>query len=273
MRIKALASLLLAAMLIPIAPVLGAEGVGVQWFGQSAFRITSPNGKVIVIDPFLTQNPMAPDKYRDLDAMGDVDLILVTHAHGDHWGDTAALARKTGAKVALNADFGSTIRTLGILPGEQLIRFNKSGPIQPLGGEITITMVHAEHSSAFTHENAAGEPAVFPGGAPVGYIIEFADGYTVYHMGDTGVFGGMEWIGHYYRPDLALVPIGGHFTMDPEHAAYALKRFVRPKQAVPIHYGTFPPLRGTPQEFTRALGDSPIEVTVMEPGGSHRFGR
>ena len=125
----------------------GAQAAEVQWFGQSAFKIATPGGKVILIDPFITKNPKTPEALKDLAKLGPVDLVLVTHGHGDHIGDTAKIAEMTGAKVALNADMGQTFRTLGIVPGDQLIRFNKSGPIQPLGEGITITMVRAEHSS------------------------------------------------------------------------------------------------------------------------------
>lgn len=258
--------LLMTMVLLTASVAHAAEGVRLQWFGQSAVKLTAPGGKVIVIDPFIRNNPLLPEGSRDLERLGAVDLILVTHAHGDHWGDTAALARLTKAPVALNADFGQTIRELGIVPGDQLIRFNKSGPVQPVGDGITVTMVHAEHSSDFVHE---GE--VHPGGEPAGYIIEFDNGLTLYHMGDTGVFGDMEWIGEYYQPDVALVPIGGHFTMDPQHAAYAIDRLVKPEIAIPIHYGTFPPLKGTPDEFIDALGDTSVEVMVLSPGDERTF--
>lgn len=255
------------AALLFVSAAVAADSMRLQWFGQSAVKLTAPDGRVIVIDPFIRNNPVLPEDLRDLDKLGQVDLILVTHAHGDHWGDTTELAKRTQAPVGLNADFGNTIRTLGILPGEQLIRFNKSGPIRPIGDGITVTMVHAEHSSDFVHDSA-----VHPGGEPAGYIIKFANGFTVYHMGDTGVFGDMAWIGEYYQPDLALVPIGGHFTMDPQHAAYAIDELVKPKQALPIHYGTFPPLKGTPEEFAEALGDSDVDVVTMSPGDHRRIG-
>ena len=260
--------LMLAVALVSAAPaVQAADAVKMQWLGQSAIKLTAPDGKVILIDPFITQNPVTPAKDKDLKALGKVDLILITHAHQDHVGDTQALAKMTGAKVACNADLAQTFKTLGVVPADQLIGFNKSGPIQPLGDGITITMTHAEHSSNFVHDDpATSKPSVFPGGEPAGYIIRFKDGYTVYDMGDTGVFGDMAWIGNYYQPDLALVPIGGHYTMDPAHAAYAVSKLVKPKAVLPFHYGTFPPLKGTPAQFKAALGDSPIKVLSMQPG-------
>jgi L-ascorbate metabolism protein UlaG (beta-lactamase superfamily) len=266
---KLVTALCLAAF---AASASAAGKLGLQWFGQSAVKLTSPEGKVIVIDPFLTHDPATPAKYKDLKALGKVDLILVTHAHADHFGDTAALARLTGAKVALNSDFAQTLRTLGVLPAGQFIGFNKGGPIHPLGPGITITMTHAEHSSDFVYTDpATGKQRVYPGGEPAGYIIRFENGFTVYDMGDTDVFGDMAWIGAYYHPDLALVPIGGHYTMDPAHAAYAVKKLVKPKIVLPFHYGTFPALTGTPAEFTKALGQTSIRVLKMKPGDSVSF--
>ncbi len=249
-----------------------ARAAELQWFGQAAFKITTPGGKVILIDPFITKNPKTPADLKDLAKLGPVDLILVTHGHGDHVGDTAKIAEMTGAKVALNADMGQTFRTLGMVPGDQLIRFNKSGPIHPLGDGITITMVRAEHSSEVVYKDPeTGAQSVHPGGEPAGYIIELEDGMTIYHAGDTGVFGDMAWIGSYYKPDVALLPIGGHFTMDPAHAAYAVRELLKVMTVVPIHYGTFPPLKGTPEQLEAALGDYPAEVIVMQPGEIRDF--
>jgi L-ascorbate metabolism protein UlaG (beta-lactamase superfamily) len=242
-----------------------------QWFGQSAVKITTPDNKIILIDPFITGNPKTPEALKDLNKLGKVDLILLTHGHGDHIGDTSRIAAMTNARVAMNADMGHTFGTLGIVPYEQLIRFNKSGAITPLKG-ITVTMVRAEHSSEVVHKDPdSGNKKVYPGGEPAGYIIELENGYRIYHAGDTGVFGDMKFIGDYYKPDLALLPIGGHFTMDPAHAAYAVKNMLRTKNVVPIHYGTFPPLKGTPVQLIKALGDFPVNVIVMNPGERRTF--
>jgi L-ascorbate metabolism protein UlaG (beta-lactamase superfamily) len=237
------------------------QAMELQWFGQAAFKITTESGKVIVIDPFLVKNPKTPDAFKDLKALGKVDLILVSHGHFDHTADVQALAAMTGAKVGMNADMGSVYASLGLLTQDQLIRWNKSGTVTPLGEDIKITMVRAEHSSTVTHDGA-----VHAGGEPVGYVIELENGFKIYHSGDTGVFGDMRMIGEYYRPDLALVCIGGWFTMGPKEAAYAMAELMKPKTVVPMHYGTFPPLKGTPEEFITALGDAQIEVKVMQPG-------
>jgi L-ascorbate metabolism protein UlaG (beta-lactamase superfamily) len=248
-----------------------AQAAELLWYGQSAFRIDTPGGKVILIDPFITKNPKTPERLKDLGALGKVDLILLTHAHGDHVGDTVAIAKASGAKVAMNADLGQTFATLGLLPMEQLIRFNKSGPIKPLDG-VTVTMVRAEHTSELVHRDPKTKAkSVHPGGEPAGYVIELENGFKIYHAGDTGVFGDMAFIGGYYEPDLALLPIGGHFTMDPAHAAYAVRELLKVGKVVPMHYGTFPPLKGTPAEFKEALGDFEAEVFVMEPGQTRRF--
>jgi L-ascorbate metabolism protein UlaG (beta-lactamase superfamily) len=257
---------LAAALPLVLLAAAAAQATEVQWFGQSALKIVSPGGKVIVIDPFITKNPKTPEEHKDLAKLGKVDLILVTHGHGDHIGDTAALAAMTGAPVALNADMGHTFRLLGLVPAEQLIRFNKSGPIRPLGDGIAITMVHAEHSSEVLHEDT-----LYPGGEPAGYILELEDGTTLYHAGDTGVFGDMAFIGSYYRPDVSFLPIGGHFTMDPAHAAYAVRELLKVETVVPIHYGTFPPLKGTPAALKAALGDYDAEVVEMQPGETRKF--
>ncbi len=262
----------LATSLIGIGWFAAAQAVDLQWYGQSAIKITTDQGKVILIDPFITRNPKTPAEFKDLNKLGKVDLILVTHGHGDHIGDSAAIARMTGAKVALNADMGHTFGTLGIVPYKQLIRFNKSGPIKPLGDGITITMVHAEHSSEVVHKDPqSNEKRVFPGGEPAGYIIELENGFTIYHAGDTGVFGDMKFIGEFYDPDLSLLPIGGHFTMDPVHAAYAVKNLLKSRTVIPIHYGTFAPLKGTPEQFKKALGPSTTKIIVMNPGDTRKF--
>lgn len=267
----AMGALTTTLVLLAAGPRL-AQAFDLQWFGHSAFKITTPGGKVILIDPFITKNPKAPQELKDLSKVGKVDLILVTHGHGDHVGDTVAIAQMTGAKVGLNSDLGRTFASLGWVPPEQLVRFNKGGTVTPLGGDVRITMVRAEHSSDVVEEDpATKKTTMHPGGEPAGYIIELENGFTIYHAGDTGVFGDMAFIGEYYKPDLALLPIGGHFTMDPAHAAYAVRNLLKVTTIIPMHYGTIPPLTGTPEQFTKALGDFPTTVIVVKPGETRTF--
>lgn len=260
-----------AAMVM--ASAAQAEDVSVHWYGQAAFKIVSPGGKVILIDPFISKNPKTPADQKDLSKIGKVDLILVTHGHGDHVGDTFELARMTGAKVAMNADMGSTYQALGMIPKEQLIRFNKSGVIAPIGEGIRVTMTRAEHSSSVRAKDPiSGKTMVYPGGEPSGYIVRLENGYKIYHAGDTGVFRDMGFINTYYRPDLALLPIGGHFTMGPAHAGWAVRNYLKDvKTVMPMHYGTFPILKGTPDQFRKALKDHKVDVVVMNPGETREF--
>jgi len=246
--------------------------VTVQWLGQSAFRITSVSGKVILIDPWLTRNPKTPERYKDLKALGQVDLVLVTHGHGDHVGDGPELAKLHNAPLYGPAGLNDTLTALGILPKELSPRFNKGGVITPLGPGIRITMTRAEHSSEFRWLNPETHKSeVHVGGEPAGFIIEFENGFKLYHMGDTGLFGDLELIGKYYRPDLVLMPIGGHFVLSPADAAYATRKYLKPRYVIPMHYGTNPNLRGTPGEYLQALGRSTTQVKVLQPGGESTF--
>jgi L-ascorbate metabolism protein UlaG (beta-lactamase superfamily) len=246
--------------------------VEVHWLGQSATKLTTPTGKVIVIDPFLTNNPKTPQAFKNLDALGKVDVILVTHGHGDHTGDVAELAKRTGAKVLGPAGLIATLTDLGWVPQDQGIRFGKGGTVTPAGPQIRITQVRAEHSSEVTvTDPATKKTTTYPGGEPCGFVIEFENGFKLYHMGDTGLFGDMKLIGEYYKPDLIMIPIGGHFVMDPKDAAYATREMLKPKHAIPFHYGTFPVLRGTPQEYQAALGQTTTQIHPISPGDKLTF--
>jgi L-ascorbate metabolism protein UlaG (beta-lactamase superfamily) len=272
---KALATAGFTALSL-FAGVASAAEIEVLWLGHGTSRITSTTGRVIVIDPFLTKNPKAPAEYRNLKALGKVDLILVTHGHGDHVGDLQELARLSGATVVTNWELGLNMISLGVLDSDKVITMNKGGTVTPLGRGIKIHMVPADHSSginlkAMGLEWEAGSPSQVFTGAAVGYVVELENGFTIYNSGDTGVFGDMALINRFYAPDLALVPIGGYFTMDPEGAAYAVGELIKPTQVIPVHYGTFPVINRTPAEFKKALGDSPIEVLDVAPGQALKF--
>ena len=270
-----LSGALIVVLALTLPALLTAQPSGkveLLWLGQAAWKITSTAGKVIVIDPWLTQNPKTPADYKDLAKLGKVDLILVTHGHGDHVGDVKALAAMTGAKVYGPAGLIATLIDVGWVSPEQGVRFGKGGKVNPLGPQITITQTRAEHSSELTiTDPATKKSTTHPGGEPAGFIIEFENGFKVYHMGDTGLFGDMKLIGEYYKPDLILMPIGGHFVMDPKDAAYATKEFLKPKFVIPMHYGTTPVLRGTPQEYMAALGQTSTKVFPINPGDKLEF--
>jgi L-ascorbate metabolism protein UlaG (beta-lactamase superfamily) len=267
--------------LVGLAPLFAdtasAANVEVMWFGHATTRITSVEGKVIVIDPFLKKNPKTPAKYKDLKALGKVDLILVTHGHADHVGDLKELAALTGAKVVAPYGYVLNIVALGLFDGAKTIGMNKGGTVTPLGRGIKVHMVPAEHGSSVDlgsfglKGSETGALKAVEGGASVGYVIELENGFKIYHSGDTAVFGDMALIREFYQPDLAMVCIGGHFTMDPAGAAYAVSKLIKPKQVIPIHYGTFPVINRTPAEFKKALGASPIKVLDVEPGQAVRF--
>lgn len=249
-----------------------AEGkTEVQWLGQAATRITTPGGKVIVIDPWITSNPKTPERYKTLESLGKVDVILVTHGHFDHFADAPALSRLNNVPVHGPAGLMQSVAALGILPADKVVRFGKGGTVTPLGADIKITQVRAEHSSELAHKDAAGKDAVHPGGEPAGFIIEMENGFKIYHMGDTGLFGDMSLIGSYYKPDLVLIPIGGHFVMSPKDAAYATRDMIKPRFAIPIHYGTTPQLKGTTAEYISALGEGSAKVFPINPGDKLEF--
>lgn len=270
--IRIACSLLLAALLPAASAQTAASGkTEVLWLGQSAFRITTPGGKVIVTDPWLIQNPLTPPEYKNLEALGKVDVLLVTHGHLDHFADAPALAKLNQVPMVAPGDMNQTVGLLGILPANLAPRFNKSGTITPAPG-IKVTAVHAEHSSIIVWKNpATGKEEVHPGGEPVGYIIELENGFRIWHMGDTGLFSDMKFISDYYRPDLVLMPIGGHFTMGPADAAYATREWIRTKAVIPMHYGANPLGKGTPDEYARALGDSATRVLALKPGEKATF--
>lgn len=231
-------------------------GVKLTWLGHSTFLIESPQGKRILIDPWLEGNPKCPDAYKA--GVGDVDLMLATHGHGDHIGDAVSVAKDTGCTVVGIFEFANWMQMKGV-DGDNVIGMNKGGTVDVDG--IKVTMVNAFHSGGFIED---GDLVYL--GEPAGYVIEFENGYKVYHAGDTCVFGDMALIGELYSPDLCLLPIGDHFTMDPREAAKAVE-LLGATDVVPMHYGTFPILTGTPDAL-RAAASHVAGLTVydLEPG-------
>ena len=242
------------------------------WLGQASFRIKTPGGKTIVIDPWLTGGPKTPAPYKtDISALGKVDLLLVTHAHVDHIGDAPDLAKMHKTKLYGPADMVTPLITLGVLPADLGHRFNKTGSVKPLPG-IKVTAVQAEHSSLLVWKNPATDKnESHPAGEAVGYIIELENGFKIWHMGDTGLFGDMKFITERYKPDLVLMPIGGNFTMAPDDAAFAARNWIQPKMVIPMHYNSNPLTPGTLAEFQEAMKGSSVKVVPMTEGQSVEF--
>lgn len=242
------------------------------WLGQSGFRIKTPGGKSIVIDPWITQGPRAPAEFKkDLSALGHVDFLLVTHAHVDHLADAPDIAKLNQSILYGPADMITPLITLGIMPANLTHRFNKSGSIEPFAG-IKVTAVHADHSSLLVFNNPiSGKAESHPAGEPVGYIIELENGFKIWDMGDTGLFPDMKFISEYYAPDLVLIPIGGNFTMGPTEAAYAINTWIKPKMVMPMHYGSNPLAKGTVAEFLDAMKNSKSKIIQMTEGQTLEF--
>jgi L-ascorbate metabolism protein UlaG (beta-lactamase superfamily) len=238
--------------------MLRMRGNQLTWLGHAAFRITTPSGKVVVIDPFLSANPACPPALKKPDR---VDIMLITHGHGDHLGDAVALANQFKPEIVCIADMGAWLGSKGI---EKVIGMNKGGTVA-VGG-IEVTMVHALHSSWIDD----GGQIVY-GGEAAGYVIQLPGGLTIYHAGDTQVFGDMKIISDLYKPELALLPIGDHYTMGPREAALAI-RLLDIKHVVPMHYGTFPVLTGTPERLRELTQDiAGLEIHALKPGESFEY--
>lgn len=230
------------------------------WLGHAAFRMDTPSGKRIYVDPFLTGNPKCPEDELEPER---VDAICITHGHNDHVGDTLALARRFQCPVVAPVELRDYLAMQGYEP-QGPHDPNKGGTVDVDGTKVTL--VHAQHSSSYVTEKEGGGLEIVYTGEPCGLVFDFGDGGSkIYFAGDTNVFGDMALIARLYAPDVAVLPIGGHYTMDPKEAALALE-LLGVRRCIPCHYGTFPVLAGTPEEL-RELA-SGVEVIAPEPGGS-----
>ena len=239
------------------------EGMTLTWLGHSTFLIRTPNGKRILIDPWVQNNPACPPDQKDV---GPVDLMLVTHGHFDHIEDAVPIAKATGCKVVGIFELASWLMSKGVGAegGELVFPMNKGGSLRFDDLGLTVSMVHADHSCGIKD----GDQILY-GGEAVGYVVTLDEGFAFYHAGDTAVFSDMSLIAELYRPTLALLPVGDRFVMSPREAARAAAFLSSSVQAiVPMHFGTFPLLTGTPdalREQMRAVGVS-VDVLEMTPG-------
>ncbi|MGQ0793816.1 MAG: metal-dependent hydrolase [Deltaproteobacteria bacterium] len=230
------------------------RGAQITFLGHSTFKITSPGGRTVLIDPWVGGNPACPDNLKTFDKL---DVIAITHGHFDHMADAIALANQHKPTVVANWEICQWLGSKGV---QNCSGMNKGGG-QVVAG-IKFTMTHAQHSSGIIDENGN----LVYGGEPGGYVIELENGFKIYHMGDTNLFSDLKLIAEIYKPELVIMPIGDWFTMSPLEASYAC-RFLNPRYVIPMHYGTFPILTGTPQELRELTKDmQEMEIIALKPG-------
>src|ERR1700735_5293071 len=215
--------------------------IQITWLGYANFELKFESGEVLLLDPWIEGNPAYPKAYK----IEKADVIAVSHGHGDHMGDVVPLAKRFGSKVAAMVEVAGFCASKGV---KDTIGFNKGGTVDL--GFVKLTMTHALHSSSIQD----GDHTIY-GGEAAGYILTFKDGRRAYFAGDTGIFSDMKLYGEIYHPELAFLPVGDHFTMGPEQAAYA-GRMLGVKEIIPMHYGTFPMLTGHPAQLQEKLSGS-----------------
>ena len=246
---------------------IGQGKVGITWLGHGSFLFTSVKGRKILLDPWITTNPKCPVGFRETGSFGSVDLILWTHGHVDHFmlPDAQKLVVEYQPRIVAPWELSFFIKAQIPEANCQTFTLANKGASADFGG-IKITMTEAFHSAGAQLTGFEGINRFV--GEAAGYIIEFENGFKVYHSGDTSLMGDMKYIiGNYYKPDLAILPIGGVFTMGPKEAAFACK-LIRPKYVIPEHFGTFPVLAQSADEFikeTKYLAPK-TEVVVINPG-------
>jgi L-ascorbate metabolism protein UlaG (beta-lactamase superfamily) len=228
------------------------QSLAITWLGHATFLLKSPGGKRIVLDPWVTGNPSSPESAKKL---GQLDLMLITHGHSDHTGDAVSIGRSSGARVVAPYEVSVWLQQKGL---KSVTGMNPGGTLKALG--LQVTMVPAMHSSSIEEDGR-----IIDLGVAAGYVITFEDGLTIYFSGDTSIFGDMRLIGEMYSPSIAFLPIGDLYTMGPEQAAKACE-LLGVKQVVPMHYGTFPALTGTPAMLRELVAPRGVEVLELKPG-------
>jgi len=226
--------------------------LSITWLGHATFLLQSPGGKRILLDPWVTGNPTSPESAKKL---GALDLMLITHGHADHTTDAVPIARSSGAQVVAPYEVSVWLGKKGL---QNVTGMNPGGTLKALG--LSITMVPAMHSSSIEED---GQIVYL--GVATGYVITFEDGLTIYFSGDTSIFGDMRLIGEMYKPQIAFLCIGDLYTMGPEQAAKACE-LLGVSQVVPMHYGTFPALTGTPAKLRELVGPKGVQVLELKPG-------
>ena len=245
------------------------------WYGHAAFKIVTPTGHVLFIDPWLV-NPANPKGQTELDQISKADLILVSHGHFDHVGNAVEIAKATKARLVTTYDLGNAMATYGCFPKEQMgfdSLGNFGGTVHFFNDEVQVTFVPAIHSSAVTVKNAGAADTYEYAGNPGGFLITLKNGPTIYHTGDTDLFGDMALLPKYRPIDIMLTCIGDHFTMGPGGAAEAVA-LVKPAKVIPMHYGTFPNvLTGTVADFKKSLAKQNMtkKLNVLEIGVPKTF--
>jgi L-ascorbate metabolism protein UlaG (beta-lactamase superfamily) len=257
--------------------LLAGQAVGqetkLKWFGHAAFSITTPGGKVLLIDPWLS-NPKNPEADKAVASLQKVDYILLTHGHRDHVGEAVEIAKRTGAALIANPELAGNLVRLVDFPKAQAETdgiMGIGGEIRIADGEVMVAMTPAVHSSSVFNPTAAGNDAerVY-GGNPAGFVVSIRNGPVIYHSGDTAYFKDMETVGEMYAIDVALLNIGGHFGMEPKMAARAAQS-LRAKLAVPHHFGTSPGITQDATEFAAELKARKVAFREMKPGETLTF--
>jgi L-ascorbate metabolism protein UlaG (beta-lactamase superfamily) len=234
---------------------MGAGTIRITWLGHSTFKLETPDGNVVVVDPWIMGNPSCPNSLKKFERL---DILLLTHGHFDHIADAVELAKRYSPDVVGIYELCHWLEGKGVGKTKPM---NKGGTQRV--GDLQVTMVHADHSCGILDDGK-----IIYGGEATGYVIEFSNGLKIYHAGDTNLFGDMRLIGELYKPYLGMLPIGDLFTMSPREAAYAC-RFLGVKKVIPMHFGTFPPLTGSPEQLVELTADlTGLEIVVLKPGES-----